>query len=280
MLLATGLGARRARAETRELRNRLDRCAQSKAPELVDFVELEGLPAPVQRFFRATLTEGNRIVRRVRMQQSGTFNLGEESDRWKPFTADQSVVTGPPGFDWSGRIQMLPALSVLVHDAYVEGEGILHAAVLGLFTVANLRGGGPIAEGELVRYLAEAAWYPTALLPSQGVTWEALDADSAAATLSDRDHTVSLVFTFDANGQIATVRAESRARSVRGDLVPTPWQGKFWNYAEFEGVKVPQEGEVAWLVGGGAKPYWRGRLMALSYDGAQASSPEVNQPWG
>jgi hypothetical protein len=51
---------------------------------------------------------------------------------------------------------------VRVHDAYVGGEGILRAAVLGLFTVAELHGPGDIAQGELMRFFAEAAWYPTA----------------------------------------------------------------------------------------------------------------------
>lgn len=61
---------------------------------------------------------------------------------------------------------MLPGLPARVHDAYVAGEGILHASLLGLFTVADLRGTDYIAEGELMRFFAEAAWYPTALLPS------------------------------------------------------------------------------------------------------------------
>jgi hypothetical protein len=58
-------------------------------------------------------------------------------------------------------------LPVRVHDAYVTGEGILHASLLGLFSLVDMRGGGNLAEGELMRFFAEAAWYPTALLPTQ-----------------------------------------------------------------------------------------------------------------
>ncbi len=63
----------------------------------------------------------------------------------------------------------VPGLPVRVHDAYVTGEGILHASLLGLFSLVDMRGGGDVAEGELMRFFAEAAWYPTALLPIQGV---------------------------------------------------------------------------------------------------------------
>ena len=71
----------------------------------------------------------------------------------------------------------MPGLVVRVHDAYAAGEGMLHAALFGLFTVADLRGTRDIAEGELIRFLAETAWYPTALLPGQGVRWDAVFED-------------------------------------------------------------------------------------------------------
>jgi hypothetical protein len=31
-------------------------------------------------------------------------------------------------------------------------------------------------------------------------------------------------------------------------------------------MKVPLEGEVAWILPSGAKPYWRGRLTQASYE--------------
>ena len=72
-----------------------------------------------------------------------------------------------------------------MRDAYVAGEGLLYAAPLGLFTVMDVSGQPGVAEGELMRFFAEAAWYPTALLPSQGVRWEAMDDRTARATLAD-----------------------------------------------------------------------------------------------
>ena len=44
---------------------------------------------------------------------------------------------------------------------------------------------GEVAQGELMRFFAEAAWYPTALLPSQGVRWQAVDDTSAAILLKN-----------------------------------------------------------------------------------------------
>lgn len=259
-------GAWRWDASTRDLRARLDATRQ---PERFDARELEGLPAPVQRYFRAVLKDGQPMVAAVRMEHAGTFNVSETGEQWKDFTSTQRVVTHRPGFVWDGRIALLPGLPVRVHDAYVSGEGILHATLLGLITLAELRGTRDMAEGELMRYLAEAPWYPTALLPSQGVRWEAVDESSAKATLRDGEVAATLLFRFDTDGLIASVSAEARGRSVQGKVVPTPWEGRWRNYEMREGLRVPGEGEVAWLLPSGAKPYWRGRVTRLVYAAAE-----------
>jgi len=262
-------GALRWDEGTRELRARLEAARIPVKPEVVDFRELEGLPAPVQRYFRAVLKEGQPMVSGVRVQHCGTFNMGETSERWKPFTSDQRVITRRPGFDWNGRVAMMPGLSVRVHDAYVAGEGILHAALLGLFSVVKLRGTREVAEGELMRFFAEAAWYPTALLPSQGVRWEEVDIRSARATLVDGSVGVTMLFSFNEDGTVDTVRAEVRGRTVGDQIIPTPWQGRFWNYQQQDGMLVPLDGEVAWLLPEGAKPYWRGRITEIAYEFVQ-----------
>lgn len=167
-------------------------------------------------------------------------------------------VTQRPGFDWNGRVAMMSALPVRVHDAYVAGEGILHASLLGLFSVVDMRGTKDVAEGELMRFLAEAAWYPTALLPSQGVRWEAANDRSAYATLDEGDISITMLFTFNEEGLIDTVHAEARGRTMGHEVVPTPWEGRVWNYEKRGGMRVPLDGEVAWLLPEGEKPYWRG----------------------
>jgi hypothetical protein len=262
-------GAYRWNNETQELRARLNAARVPIRPQTVDFRELEGLPAPVQRYFRAVLEDGQPMATGVRVRYEGTFNMGETTDQWKPFTSDQKVVTQRPGFDWDARIAMMPGLPVRAHDSYVAGEGTLHASLLGLFTVADQRGTDDMAEGELMRFFAEAAWYPTALLPSQGVRWVAVDESSAHATLTDGDISITMLFTFNEQGLIETARAESRGRMVDGNGVPMPWRCRFWSYQERGGMLVPIDGEVAWLPPEGEKPYFRGRITEIYYEFAE-----------
>jgi hypothetical protein len=209
------------------------------------------------------------MISAVRVQHIGTFNLSENGQQWKPFTSHQRVTLQPPGFDWEGRIRLIPGLTVRVHDAYVAGEGILHATLLGLFTLVHLRGTPEVAQGELMRYLAEAAWYPTALLPSQGVHWQAVDEDTAEASVRDGDTSVTLLFRFDSQSLITSVRAVARGRRVGDTVVATPWEGSVTRYAWRDGMRVPLEGEVAWILPDGPQPYWRGRIVRLDYEFAR-----------
>jgi hypothetical protein len=259
-------GLRRWESATEAMHIRLEAAQISVEPKRFDTRELNGLPAPVQRYLRAVLKEGQPMVSGVRIEQSGTFNMHETGDQWKPFTSLQRVITQRPGFDWQGRIRMFPGLTVHVHDAYISGEGILRASLFGLVSLVNERGTMEIARGELMRFLAEAAWYPTALLPSQGAQWEAVDDKSAKATLRDGDISVTMLFRFNENSLIESVRAEARGRTLAGKVIPTPWEGRWTSYELRNGMITPAEGEVAWMLPDGPKPYWRGRITRLNHE--------------
>jgi len=269
--LAIIYGGYRWQIDTDKLRAKLTSGRRIIEPKNYDPKELEGLPAAVQRFFRTVLKDGQAIVAEVNLSQTGQFNLNEMEDKWNPFTATQLVMTQRLGFDWDARIQMAPGVNAFVHDTYVLGEGSLHASLLGLFTVAKMTSTPESNLGELLRFFAEATWYPTALLPSQGVRWEAIpqtggsanDDNSARATLTDGTTTVSLVFQFNAEGAIATMRAEAR---YRDKLTAMPWCGRFWDYSVRNGMLIPLEGEVGWEYPEGTRLYFKGRTTEINYE--------------
>lgn len=264
-ILLWAAGQWRWSSKTQALLERLEAARLDVSAERFDPRELEGLPEPVARHLRQVLPVDTPIIRAADVVHSGTFNMSQTGQQWKPFTSRQRVVTRRPGFVWDGRVTMAPGLAVHVHDAYVDGEGILEPAILGLFTLVNLRDRGEVARGELMRYMAEAAWYPTALLPSQGMRWEPIDDRSARATLIDGDVRLTMTFHFGADGLIETIRAEDRGHTVGDKIIPTPWEGRMFDYQRRSGLLVPVQGEVAWLTPEGRLPYWRGKIEELRF---------------
>jgi hypothetical protein len=87
--------------------------------------------------------------------------------------------------------------------------------------------------------------------------------------LEEGDLSLTMLFTFNEEGLIEAVSAEERGRAVGGEVVPTPWRGRFWNYEERGGMVVPLEGEVAWLLPEDEKPYWRGHITEIRYQFAR-----------
>lgn len=231
-----------------------------------DLRELDGLPAPVQRYFRTVLTPGQPMVTAASIALSGRFNLSPTREQWKPFTSQQRILTHRPGFLWDARVLVLPGVVVRVVDSYIAGEGRLRAALLGLFTVADAHGGDELARGEFMRYLAEAAWYPTALLPSQGVQWTAVDEASAQATIVDGPLALSLLFRFNAAGLIESFRAEARGAGAGQQMRMLPWEGRWSDYRERDGMRIPLTGEVAWMRPEGRKSYFVGSVTGLSFE--------------
>ena len=226
--------------------------------------DLALLPAPVARYFAYALPSDQRPIARARIASAGTF-LTKRGAKRSPFVADQNFVVDPPGFVWDADIIMAPLVSVRVRDSYLDGEGAMLARAVGVIPVADQHGSTEMADASLQRYLAEAVWFPTALLPCAGVTWTPIDDYSARATITDRGNTVSVEFNFGAEGQINGFSA-IRNRDVSGTAVPTPWRGRVWDYERVDGMMVPRAGEVEWTLADGPLTYWRGHITRVTYE--------------
>lgn len=228
--------------------------------------DLNGLPDPVKAYLDTVLEEGQPYVRRVRMKQRGDFRLGDATSPWKPLKATQHVATESPGFVWEATIKVLPFVSVNVVDMYKDGEGSLRAKLLSIIEVADEGPSPELNAGELMRYLGESVWFPTALLPNNGVKWEAIDEHSAEATLDHRDTTASLRFHFNDQHEVVRVSGVRPYLTENGAYESTRWTGYWGNYREKNGMRIPTEGEVEWNRPDGDLPYWRATLEEIEHE--------------
>ena len=266
---AAGVGTLAWNRATARVTDRMAADAREEEAKPFSVDELEGLPAPVARYFRFALKPGQARIRSARLRQRGEFRSGGAGGAWSPFTAAEHFSAGPAGFVWDARIRMAPLMAVRVRDSYVGGAGSMRAKVAALLPVVDQAGSPELASGALMRWLAEAVWLPTALLPGAGVRWEAVDDSTARATVEDAGNRVSLDFHFAPDGRVVRVYSPARFRDVNGTGVPTPWEGTFRDYGEVEGMKVPLEGEVGWILPEGKVTYWRGRNVSIEYDFAR-----------
>src|SRR3990172_6125886 len=255
----------RWRARTNAAVSALMDGVDASLPARFSTAELDGLPAPVARYFRAVLKDGQPLAHHVWLRQTGEFLAKPDENGWRPFEASQDFVTEPAGFVWDARIRMAPGMRIRVRDACVNGTGSMFVAILGLFTVVRMENTPDMGTASLMRYLAEASWFPTARLPSAGVVWTAIDDSTARASLTVRTTTATLDFHFRPDGLIERVFAQ-RPRAVSDSSVLTKWEGRWTKWEERNGALIPVAGEVAWLLPEGRQAYWRGRITDIVYD--------------
>lgn len=241
-------------------------------------VPIEGgwddVPAPVQRYFDTVLADGQQHVQSVRLQQHGEFRLGGRDAAWRPLEATQYVTVSPPGFVWDAQIDVFPRIPARVIDMYRRGEGTLRARLFSAISVADAGPSPEMNSGELVRYLGEAVWYPTALLPANGVEWEGIDDQSAMATLEHEGVSESVVFHFDENDEISSVTTE---RYRQEDDSYAPWTGYFREYEKRDGIRIPTEAAVEWNLPDGDLQYWRASIDEIEYAWATDEKPDESR---
>jgi hypothetical protein len=209
--------------------------------------DFKGLPDPVRRYVEHVLGDERRSIRAMRMTQSGELRTDPRRRRWMKFRAEHRVTPESRTFCWDARVRVLPLLYLRVRDAYADGVGSGQVQLLSAVTVASDRNRPERNAASLHRYLAEAVWYPTALLPSAGVQWSPVDERSAVATLSDLGNSVSLEFRLN-------------------DLAEVVGEGHFSGYRRHQGMLVPARAEVGWYANGRLGIIWKGEMTSLEYE--------------
>jgi hypothetical protein len=267
-LMTAAIGVGRAQFERRvdaEISTLLT-VGETTEPHIVSEDDLAGLPDPVQRWLRWARIVGKPYPATVLLKQEGRFRRAEGAN-WMPFRAEEYFTTDPPGFVWKTMMQMFPLVSIDGRDRYVDGRGSIQMRVLGLIPVADAAG-PEIDQGSLLRYLNETMWFPAATLGPY-ISWEAIDANSARATMSYGGVTASATFFIDDEGKPIDMVAE------RQDLTHGRreiWSTPISDYGEFAGVRMPVAGQGVWRYEGGDFPYIEVRITELAYD--QLSSLE------
>ena len=117
-------------------------------------------------------------------------------------------------------MSLAPLLHLRVRDALLEGRGGGRVDLLSAIKLGADADRPELNAGALHRFLAEAVWYPTALLPSDRLAWSPIDERKALATLTSHGTTVSLEFHFNREGEVAAVYTPQRWARSRPQIRP------------------------------------------------------------
>ena len=259
--IALLFGQRRARRSVTKLVADLSTASGEASPQL-DAPALDRLPPAVGRYLQRVLPQDRLNLRGVTLKQRGMLRTTGSSDRWMPFSATHVANAVEPGFVWDAQVKVMPFFHLSVLDKLTHGTGAGRVALMSLFKVGGESGTPEMNSGALHRYLAEAVWYPAALLPSDRLTWSPIDPYTALATLREGATEVSLEFRFSDTDEVESVFAEGRWGLFDGKFERRPWEGHFSKYERVDGVLIPMRGEVGWYHEARLDLVWKGEISA------------------
>jgi hypothetical protein len=201
----------------------------------------------------------------VSIVQHGRMKRALGTDTWMSFTARQSIDLQACNFAWRARFATLGLVGV--RDALQDGVGRLDVTALGFIPLIRTPRTTALVRGELMRYLAELAWAPDAILQNPALRWREASAGSLMVAAGEGETEAEILLGLDDAGRIATAYAHDRPRSAIDPILPTPWRGRFGNYRLHRGRWVPFSGEVAWVIDGREEIYFQGKIESWSTHG-------------
>jgi len=193
----------------------------------------------------------------VALSQSGRMRASAGA-RWQAFKAVQTISLTECAFDWKARSG--PLGMIRIQDALVNGAGRLDVRALGLVPLASVAPSAELTRGELVRYLAEIALAPDAILQNSHIRWRDEGGGRLIAAAGSGATAAEVVLTLDGDGRIEEAYAPDRGALVDGVTVLKPWRGVFSDYRLHNGVWLPFFGQVSWGGPEGEWVYWQGHM--------------------
>ena len=219
------------------------------------YKQLEGLPIPVQRYFRYALDDGQSYISYVRLKHTGTFKPAEDK-KWTGIKGQQYFTAETPGFLWKGKTSLFTA-----RDMYIGGKGRLVVSLFSLFKVVDEQG-EHIDQAELLRWLGESVWFPTNLLPGENLQWTAIDSAKAKVTCTHNGISVYYIVHFNEHGQITKLETE---RYMEKDRLEK-WIGIVGDYKQVDGIRIPTYIEGKWDLEEGEYPYAKFHIQQIEYN--------------
>jgi len=239
----------------------------SEAQATVGAAELKArgasLPEPVRRHLGYAITPTAPAIRTARLRHAGTFRTGADQN-WSPIEGKQYFSVANPGFVWFARMRLMPLLWIQARDRLLSGRGHMLVKPMSAFAIADASG-PEIDQGAMLRWLAESVWFPYAIV-GDAIQWQPIDERSARATLRSKGAPVQAVFEMDQDGRIVALHAERYRDIGGGRSVLTAWSGRYADYVEVGGFRVPSAVEVTWNLPEGPFTYARFLITSLEYN--------------
>lgn len=224
----------------------------------------DGLPAPVERFYRALYGDRLPVVDSAVISGRGTMRIAGVVF---PARFRFSHVAGD-SYRHYIELTAFGARLVAVDEWFVDG----HARLELPFGVSQ---GPNVDQAANLALWAEAVWMPSVWVTDPRTRWESVDDTSARLTVPFGDDSEAFAVHFDPDTGLLT-RMESLRFKGEHDQTKTGWRNEVLEWGHVDGQLVPRRTAVTWADEGSAWARLRTEQVLVSgelRDYVRASGP-------
>jgi hypothetical protein len=228
--------------------------------------DLAPLPAPVQRYIRASGALGQPRVHDFRAHWTGRIRAGAD-EPWMDFTAEQMNTLDPPRrFFFMDAV--MKGLPVDVFHRFDEAGATMRVRLLSAVTMVDAAG-PMMTRSETVTLFNDLCLFAPGELVRPSITWEAVDEHTARARYTQGPDTIAATLHFNDADALVDFESDDRSPDPEGKSGPMRWTTPISVYARVGPARVAQTAEVRWHPPAGAWTYGEFTLTDLAWNTAR-----------
>jgi len=225
--------------------------------------DIAGLPAPVQKYFRACGYIGSPKMSYIKIHfKDADFSFGPDKPTLKIDYTQYNFVQGPNRIVYiDSSLYGIPFEGL---DTFLDGAGTMQGRLAKLFTLFR-QAGKVMDKSSLVTFLSEVPVVPSAALQDY-VSWKAIDDLHAKATITCYGISAGGIFTFNEDGEVLSFETDDRSVvAADGSSEAVRWTAVFAAYKEANGVRRPSILQAVWHYADGDHVYFDGKGVITEY---------------
>jgi len=229
------------------------------------FSELDTLPSLLSNYFNTVLIDSSVKPNFITLGQTAYIKTDEDSD-WKVMNASECFTATKPNFIWNSSLRNNEFFWVQSVDSYINGDGNMLIKLNSSITISDAWNIEMNKSG-LFRYLSEAVFFPTSLLPNKDLQWNILDTNTAEIKFSDKGNSVVAKVFFSENGTIKKMETYDKFRSTFSGFAKTLYTIYYSKYKWLtKNYYTPTHFEVEWDLPEGKFKYGKFDITNINYE--------------
>lgn len=231
--------------------------------ENISIKDLKDLPSNVQKWMIGSGVLGRKRSNYVYIEQKGEMRQDINSDKWAFASSNQFAGIQMPGFVWQVKSSFIPFVNIYGMDSFVDGVASLEMRLFNLIKIANIKDTVKVNQSSFARYLLELPWYPEASL-NKNMKWEEIDKYTARAMMSHRGIVGEAYLHFNEDYDVIKTTS-MRYKDTDEKGYPLECVGESKEFQVFNGVRIPSEIHISWILPEGKFTWYKLKVEKLNY---------------